>query len=346
MAQPSRHAFQTQAITHQAITHAHHQTPVQALDLTNQMAGIRGEQFGGGRGRRGADVGDKIADRNIGFMADGADDRRDTGIDRARHRFLVEAPEVLQRAAATGEDQRVEAAGIGHFQRADDLRSGFAALYGSRYQGQLHLRRTAAEYADDVANHRAGRRTDDADALRMRGQRHFAFGTEQAFGAELFLQRIEGQTQRAVTGRLHGVEDQLIVATAFEQRNLAAHLDRQTVLQRLAHARGVLPEQRATHLRAAVLEGEIDVAGRRAREVGDFAFDPDVAEHVFKQHPRAAVELADGQDFTVQAKSCKGIFNHGAQFKGICPPITMTPHKTLWERACSRKHCVSGQQRE
>src|SRR5690606_28552853 len=120
--------------------------------------------------------------------------------------------------AATGEDQRVEATGIGHFQRADNLRGGFAALHGGWNQGQLHLRRTAAEYADDVANYRAGRRADDADALRMRGQRHFAFGTEQAFGAELVLQRIEGQTQRAVTGRLHGVEDQLIVATAFEQR--------------------------------------------------------------------------------------------------------------------------------
>ena len=79
-----------------------------------------------------------------------------------------------------------------------------------------------------------------ADALRVCRQRHLALGTEQAFGAELFLQRIEGQTQRAVTGRLHGVDDQLIVATAFEQRNLAAHLDRQAILQRLTHTRSVL----------------------------------------------------------------------------------------------------------
>ena len=36
-----------------------------------------------------------------------------------------------------------------------------------------------------------------------------------------------------------------------------------------------------------------------------------------KQHPRAAVELADSQDLAVQAQSGKGIFNHGRHDKGI-----------------------------
>jgi hypothetical protein len=67
-------------------------------------------------------------------MADGADDRRYAGIHGAGHGFFVEAPEVFQRAATTGQDQRIEAAGIGQFQRANDLRGGFAALYGRRDQ--------------------------------------------------------------------------------------------------------------------------------------------------------------------------------------------------------------------
>uniref|UniRef100_A0A1I8AQQ5 DUF4147 domain-containing protein n=1 Tax=Steinernema glaseri TaxID=37863 RepID=A0A1I8AQQ5_9BILA len=41
------------------------------------------------------------------------------------------------------------------------------------------------------------------------------------------------------------------------------------------------------------LEGEVDVAGGGPGEVGDFALDPDVAEHVLEQHAGAAVELAD-----------------------------------------------------
>ena len=59
------------------------------------------------------------------------------------------------------------------------------------------------------------------------------------------------------------------------------------------------------------------MAGSRASEVVDLAFDPDIAEHVLEQHPGAAVELGDSEDLAVQAESCKGIFNHGAQFKGL-----------------------------
>jgi hypothetical protein len=59
------------------------------------------------------------------------------------------------------------------------------------------------------------------------------------------------------------------------------------------------------------------MAGGGAGEVGDFALDPDIAEHIFKQHPRTAVELADSQDLAVQAQSGKGIFNHGRHDKGI-----------------------------
>ncbi|MCY1424340.1 hypothetical protein D9M71_400800 [compost metagenome] len=202
-------------------------------------------------------------------------------------------------------------------QGADDLLDGFAALYGGGDQGQLDLRCSAAEHADDVANHRAGGRADDADALRVSGQGELVFSTEQAFATELFLQRFEGQAQGTVAGRLDGVEDQLVVATAFEQRDLAAHLDRQAIAQGLADPRGVLAEQRAAHLGAAVLEGEVDMAGGRAGEVGDLAFDPDIAEHVFQQHPGAAVELADGQDFAVQAESFEGVFDHGLHHKGL-----------------------------
>ncbi len=301
----------------QAIAHQHHQPAVQVFDLAHQVAGVGCEQFGGsGRGRR-AHVGDEVADRHIGLMADGTDDRRHAGIHGTRHGFFVEAPQVFQRTTATGQDQRIEASRIGQLEGAHNLRHGFAALYRRRDQCQFNVRRPAAKHADDVADYRAGRRTDNADAPRVRRQRHLAFGAEQAFGTEFFLQRIKGQAQRTIAGRLHGVEDQLVVATALEQRDLAAHLDRQAVLQCLAHPGGIVAKQRATHLGAAVLEGEIHVAGGRAGEVGDLAFDPDIGEHVFQQHPRAAVELADSQDFAVQAQTGKRIFNHGRQFIGI-----------------------------
>ncbi len=303
MPQASGQAIQAQALARQPVTHAHQQAALQAFDSALQVAGVGGQQFGGGRRRWRADISDEIADGYIGFMTDGADNRRHAGIHGAGDRFFVETPEVFQRAAAAGQDQGVETLGIGDLQRADDLRGGFAALDRRGNQGQFDLRSAPTEHADDVADHRAGGRTDDPDPLRMRRQRHLAFGAEQAFGAELFLQRLEGQAQGAITGRLDRVENQLIVATAFEQRDLAAHLDRQAILQGLAYASGVLPEQRAANLGAAVLEGEIDMAGGRAGEVGDFAFDPDIAEHVLQQHPRAAVELADSKNLAVEAQA-------------------------------------------
>jgi len=142
-----------------------------------------------------------------------------------------------------------------------------------------------------------------------------SFGAEQSLGTELFLQGLESQAQRAITGWLDGVENKLVVATPLEQRNLATHPHRQAIAQRLAYPRGVLPEQRTTHLGAAVLEGEVHVAGRRAGEVGDFAFHPHAAENVFQQHAGAAVELADGKDLAVQPESFERVFDHGWHHK-------------------------------
>src|SRR5690606_41094082 len=118
-----------------------------------------------------------------------------------------------------------------------------------------------AEYADDVADYRAARRADNADVLRVGGKGALAFDGEQPLAGELFFQGLEGQAQGAVAGRLHGIDNQLIVAAPLEQRDLAAYLDRQSVAQGLAHACGVLPEQCTTHLSLAVLEGEIGVPG-------------------------------------------------------------------------------------
>ena len=82
---------------------------------------------------------------------------------------------------------------------------------------QESLGRAAAEHADDVANHCPGGGGDDADALRVGRQRLLALGAEQPFGAEFFLECFEGQAQGAITGRLDGIEDQLVVATPLEQ---------------------------------------------------------------------------------------------------------------------------------
>src|SRR5690606_16724247 len=129
---------------------------------------------------------------------------------------------------------------ISQLQGTDDLPGRLSALYGRGDQGQGDMGRAATEYADDVAYHRPGWRTDDTNTLGVCGQPDLALAGEQAFAPELFLQRFERQAQGAVAGRLDAVENQLIVATAFEQGHLAAYLDGEAVAQRLANPCSVL----------------------------------------------------------------------------------------------------------
>lgn len=96
MAQAAGDAFQAQAFAQQLVAHAQHQAPAQAVETLLQVAGVGRQQFGGGRRRRRAHVGDEVADRYVGLVSDRADDRRGAGRHGARHRFFVEAPEVFQ----------------------------------------------------------------------------------------------------------------------------------------------------------------------------------------------------------------------------------------------------------
>jgi hypothetical protein len=56
----------------------------------------------------------------------------------------------------------------------------------------------------DVADHRAGRRGDDADDASAGRARALARLVEQALGGELALALLQQRHQRADAGRLHG----------------------------------------------------------------------------------------------------------------------------------------------
>ena len=60
----------------------------------------------GGRGG-GAPVGDEFGDGEVGLVADPGHDRDRAGVDRARQPFVVERPQVLDRAAAAAQDEHV-----------------------------------------------------------------------------------------------------------------------------------------------------------------------------------------------------------------------------------------------
>ena len=66
------------------------------------------DDFGSGRGSGGAQVGDKIADGEVGLVADGRDDGDFSGGDGARQRFVVECGEVFDTASAAGDEDDID----------------------------------------------------------------------------------------------------------------------------------------------------------------------------------------------------------------------------------------------
>jgi hypothetical protein len=82
-----------------------------------------------------------------------------------------------------------------------------------------------------------------------------------------------------------------------------------TVLE--ADRRAALPvaEKRGTDLRGFVLEPELEMPGGRAREIGDFAFDPDAGKALLEQIPRLAIQLADRE------RGCLTRVFHGREYK-------------------------------
>ena len=71
----------------------------------------RQQQFRGGRGGGRALVGDHVGNTEVHFVPDGGDDGQFAGGDSPGDYFFVEGPEILDRAAASGQDDGLEAQG-------------------------------------------------------------------------------------------------------------------------------------------------------------------------------------------------------------------------------------------
>jgi hypothetical protein len=180
------------------------QTPLQSLELSSVLRSapsqraeqslqigrdrpiqglpIRADQFCGRRWRRGPAIGDKIGNGEVDLMADRADDGGLCGADAARKRFIVERSEILDRAATAGQQQDVA---IGTLQRnrqgLAEFRRRFGALDLRRVDGHREVWGAPAQHLQHVAHGCAGRRGDDTQATRERGQWAFACGIEQTF---------------------------------------------------------------------------------------------------------------------------------------------------------------------
>ena len=94
----------------QLVVHRLRHALMEGQHLLRQLVLGADDQFGRGGRRRRAQVGDKIADREVGLVADGGDDGNLGGGDGARQAFIVEGEEIFERAAAARHDDDIHPA--------------------------------------------------------------------------------------------------------------------------------------------------------------------------------------------------------------------------------------------
>src|SRR3546814_1885473 len=113
---------------------------------------------------------------------------------------------------------------------------------------------------------------------------------------QLGLQLLERAAQRAFAGFLQRIEDQLVVAARLVQRQPPAGQHPHAVARLEPQPLALGLEQRAAHLRARVLEREVDVPRRGPCQVADLALDQHHRERVLQQAARQRVELTGAED--------------------------------------------------
>ena len=130
----------------------------------------------------------------------------------------------------------------------------------------------------------------------MRRQRLLALCIEQPFGLQARLQFLERAAQRAFAGFLHVVQHQLVFAACLVQGQPATRQHAQAFARDEFQPLALGPEHCRTHLRTRILQGEVQVPGRRAADVAEFGLHPHQRERAFEQVAGERVELAGGED--------------------------------------------------
>ncbi len=273
-----------------------------AHDVRDQIGAHRHRHFGGGCWRRRALVGCEVDQSHVGFVADGGNERDHAVRRGADHDLLVERPQVLQRAAAARDDQQIRPADAPAFGQRVEAVDGGRDLLGRAFALHLHrpdddvAREAVGQAMQDVADHRARGRRDDADRLRQIGNELLARFVEQAFGGELALALLKERHQRAEARGLQRLDDDLIFGRSGEGRELAGGNDLEAFFHLEAHAAEHALPDHGFQNGLVVLQAKIDVAGRvRAAIARDFAAHTHVAVGVLDCALERLRQLGDGE---------------------------------------------------
>jgi hypothetical protein len=247
-----------------------------------------------------AAVGDEVDQGGVGLVADGRDQRDRSLGHRARQALVVEGPQVLDRAAAAGDDDDVGTRhgparrdGVEAPDRGADLAGGGVALDHAG-PDQHPAGPAVADAVQDVADHRAGRTGDHPDHGWHGRQRALAVGREQALGVQLRLQALQLGEKRADPGGLHGLDDDLVARAGRIGGDLAGDDDLQPMLGPDLQLADIALPDHAVDRRLVVLDGQIDVAVGMVGDLRQLAAQPHEAVAVFQRALQGEGQFRDG----------------------------------------------------
>ena len=192
-------------------------------------------------------------------MSDTADDRRGQLIDAVYERFAVEAPEVLDAAAATHQQQTVMPLAVRLSQRFDQRFAGSRSLHIGRIQRQLCDRPAFLNGGDHILQGRPLLCGDDGDIARVSRDRLLVRIIEPAFIEQFFLQLFIAQVEipDAVFPDRRHIALHAALLFIHRDRSLDDHLH--AVLDRRLTAGSIRRKHHAGQTCLLILQGKIPV---------------------------------------------------------------------------------------
>ena len=153
--------------------------------------------------------------------------------------------------------------------------------------------KTLAQAVQDVVQHGAAERGDDADAFRQEGDRPLAVGLEQPLFTEAATALLQQLEQCPFARKVEGVHDKLVTgARAIGRDPPGRHYFHAVFRLEPDSPRRAAPAHGVQHI-AVVLQVEIEVAGSGAFEAGYLAAHADARKLGFQIAANGRGDLTD-----------------------------------------------------
>jgi hypothetical protein len=216
-------------------------------------------------GRRGPPIGDKLDDGRVRLVADRSDNRhRAAGEDGVRHDLLVEGPEILDRTAAAGDENRVDAKplglGVERPYGPRDLFRRSVPLHAHIDEENANGLRPMGRRAETVVDRSAGRARDDRNAPGKRWQGKLAVIVKIAAGFKCSAEPLVALLERALSLAFDSGDIELRASLLGIKRKRAGDDDGVALAEdesRAPSSIGGLAPHRAADDRLIILQREI-----------------------------------------------------------------------------------------